>query len=250
MTFMLKLLVALLEGYREWTESLGADREWIIQAKQAELHMSLSVEVARYNGFLVPFRNDLLIVLASNTEPALIHVLRRVLAGKSPVPVRVSMGCGETPAEALDNAFYNRGSCGASEVSLVAHVDINDITGVQRREGVYAAWDRVVTMLSALHTRLRDYGALVSYLGGDNIIVLLPPQRDPLLLLEDIVEEYDAKAGVGFARVARKAVKLATLCLDRVRSERRGPHVRFCLEPGLKTDTSLSVFEWETGGKL
>ncbi len=250
MGFIVKLLVAMLQGYREWTESLGADREWLIQARQAELHMSVSVEAARHGGLAIPFRHDTILVLASGASSTLSDGINAVLSERAPVPHRIRIGCGETPAEALDNAFYDREACEGREAAVLAHVDINNITGLQQREGLYSAWDRVVRMLADLHAKLADYGVIVSYLGGDNIIAVLPARPEPLLLLEDVVEAHDAKAGVGFARVARKAMMLATLCLDRIRVERRGPRVRFCGEEGLVEEGELRSFEWETGGKL
>ncbi len=242
MTFILRLALYVLRGYREWTESLGSDREWRIQARQSEVFAVLSVEAAGAGALAVPFRHDMHIVVASNTPRHRLEYIAARVSGAAPVPVELRVGCGASPAEALDNAFFSRDGCGAREAALLAHVDINDITGYAREKGVYNAYLAVSRLYSRLVEELSEYGALVSYLGGDNLLVLLPFEEEPLIILEDVVEEMGAKAGVGYGVTGRAAAREATRCLDEIRRGRRSGLVAVCVEgeaPGWLRNAAL-----------
>ncbi|WP_244403930.1 GTP cyclohydrolase IIa [Pyrolobus fumarii] len=245
---MVRLALYVLKGYREWTESLGEDREWLIQSKQGELHSMTSVEAALAGGIAIPFRHDVILVAASGVPGFKLEALKAAISRVSPVPVELRIGCDETPAGALDRGFRGEGCKEGSDALLLAHVDIDDITGFAAEHGLYASYLRIEELRYKLVDSLSDYGALVSYLGGDNIIVLLPFDRDALETLIDVVESEDAKAGIGFSYSARRAASLATKCLDSIRRLRGENKVRVCIEG--EAPSWLRVYAWETGGLL
>ena len=231
MEFMVRLALIKLRGYREWTESLGFDREWRIQATQSRIFSILSVEAASVDALAVPFRHDMHLVVASNVPEYRLRYLVSRLSLHSPVPVEYSIGCGPTPRDAIDAAFFSRGCNGAGggpEAVLLAHVDLDDITGFADKHGLYEAYLVVAELYSRLVEELREYGCIVSYLGGDNILVLLSPETDAILALEDLVEEYNAKAGIGYGATGRIAAREATRCLDEIRAGRRASRVAVC----------------------
>ncbi|MEM2158466.1 MAG: GTP cyclohydrolase IIa, partial [Sulfolobales archaeon] len=58
-----------LTNYRTWTESLGYDREWIIQTTQSRIYHDLQLLSKEFKGFTLPMRYDIQIVLLpSNTS--------------------------------------------------------------------------------------------------------------------------------------------------------------------------------------
>ena len=224
--FVLRIALYRLRGYREWTEELGEDREWLIQARQGEVYSLLSMAAAEAGGLALPFRHDVHLVVASGVSPQSLEALRARLEAAAPTPVELLVGCGATPRAAIEAAGGGSARCDGIEAVLLAHVDVNDITGFEAERGLYEAYIHVSRLYSRLVEMLRDYGGLVSYLGGDNLLALLPFEEEALLALEDVLEEFDAKAGVGFAPRARLAARHATSCLDEARA--RGERLLVC----------------------
>ena len=216
--FTLRVAVLELRGYREWTESLGDDREWLIQARQAELYSLLSVEAAGVGALTVPFRHDVHLVLASSVPHESLEYLAARAAEAAPTPVELRVGCGSTPAEAVSRAAKGVRRCASREAVVLAHIDINSITRLDRADGLYSSYLRITRLYARLVEELSEYGAIVSYLGGDNMLAVLPFNREALDVLEYVVEEEDAKAGVGVAAKPREAARLATKCLDAIRA--------------------------------
>jgi len=215
-----------LVGYREWTESIGDDREWVIQKTQAVLYAGVQDAAARRGGFVLPLRYDYMVVVASGLDDRDLASVVEVAQDNSPVPVRLAVACGSTPVEALDRAwgvlgevpegmmFYE--ACEGPEYVAVGHLDINGITEATRSQGVVKTYNTIVRVLGELSSRASERGGLAQYLGGDNVLVLLPLEgrRE---LVEELVEIDDLKAGVGVAASARRALALAARALHEIR---------------------------------
>ncbi|MEB3779728.1 MAG: GTP cyclohydrolase IIa [Desulfurococcales archaeon] len=223
--------VAVLEliGYREWTEALGSDREWFIQVTQSELYALTQKIAASHGGHVLPLRYDYMVILASNmTRGSLEKVLYHV-SGNSSVPVRMASSCGQTPLEAESRAWdvlratrpgeLTFEECSSEDVAI-AHIDINDITSMTREMGASRTYYMVLDLLHRISRKAYRYGAIVQYLGGDNILATLPT-NSYRSVVEDLVSEGDnLKAGVGYAPRAREALALAAEALHEIRSER------------------------------
>ncbi len=230
-----KVTLIELIGYREWTESLGDDREWAIQSVQASIYRAAQEEAKDHGGFIIPLRFDYMILLSSGLDEYSQRAVVRSVEERSPVPVRAASGCAPTPIDALRVAeeklkklppsSVETSGCGASEVTAVAHIDVDDITGATHRDGVYEAFLEVLRLHKALAEVAAASGAVVQYLGGDNILVVLPPS-DPLRETESLVASVEhvlprgmtLKAGVGVASRARNALSLAARALHAIRS--------------------------------
>ncbi|MCE4609134.1 MAG: GTP cyclohydrolase IIa, partial [Desulfurococcales archaeon] len=61
------------------------------------------------------------------------------------------------------------------------------------------------------------HGGIAQYLGGDNILVILPDHGYEALV-EEIASNTSLKVGVGISFRPRTAVMLATKALDQIRS--------------------------------
>ncbi len=215
--------MAELIGYREWTESLGFDREWRIQNTQSNLYKEVQREASRLGGYVVPLRYDYMLLLTSNIDEDGEKMLFEILKTESPVPVRMTSAVGSTPLESVTNAFqglprepgYRRLGDTGIEVSAVAHVDINSVTKYTRTHGPIEAYKKTLEILWELVRSSSRFGGIVQYLGGDNFLVLLPPEewvRSTEKLLVGIV-----KVGAGRSRVPRRSMELATRALDEIR---------------------------------
>ena len=223
-----RVAVIELVGYREWTESLGYDREWIIQRTQAELYRAAQLRASELGGFIIPIRYDYMLLLASNLSERDHRKILKTIKKYSPVEPKMASACSETPLAAEEAAsnlllqtkegevYYDR--CSRREVAVIGHVDADDITGLTRSIGAYKAYMKVLEVLSYLRSGLSKWGAITEYLGGDNILTVLPPS-DFHQALEQIKEvgELKLKIGVGVAPNFRKALILAAEALSDIR---------------------------------
>ena len=237
MTRLVRLTLIELRGYREWTESLGEDREWAIQAAQSRVYRAAQEEAKEHGAFVIPLRYDYMVVLSSGVEEPAQRSIVRAVAGASPVPVRAASTCSREPLEALRAAqrLLSSVPLGGVEVdgcdgaglewTSVAHVDIDDITQATWSSSAYEAYLSVLRLHHYLAEEAAAAGAVVQYLGGDNILVVLPPD-EPLALTSRLLASVEGlmsdsislKAGVGASRSPRKALALAARALHDIRS--------------------------------
>ncbi len=205
---MHKVVKVVLKGYREWTESIGDDREWRIQIVQNELEKLASEIAAERNAFYVPTRKDVLIFIANNSD---VEEWLKPLESVSPVPIEVSSGCGKTPLEAL----LNPTKCSKNSNIAAIHFDINFISKKDHYLG-YLEVSQTVSLL--IHSAL-GFGAIGGYLGGDNVVFFSDPSvANNFASL--ISRTYDVKVGIGVAENARKALELAAKALRMLRDDR------------------------------
>jgi GTP cyclohydrolase IIa len=231
-----RLTLVELRGYREWTESLGEDREWVIQAAQSRVYRAAQEEAKEHGAFIIPLRYDYMVILSSGVEESSQRSIVKAVAEASPVPVRAASTCSRDPIEALRMAQRLLARVGpggleveacdgpGSEWAAVAHVDVDDITEATWSTSAYDAYLSVLRLHHYLAEEAAAAGAVVQYLGGDNILVILPPE-EPLgvttrLLssLEGLLGGVSLKAGVGVSRTPRAALALAARALHDIRS--------------------------------
>jgi len=205
-----KVAKVILRGYREWTESLGDDREWLIQKTQAEIDRAASIAAKEVNAFYLPTRKDVLIFILNGVRDA--TPILRAVEEASPVPVRVVLGCGKTPLEAIKSDE----DCEGSSPIAAVHVDINSFTS----KDVYVGYLESVQLLEDLLKIGLGFGALGAYLGGDNVVLFSDPSVVEELALF-VTSMYDVKVGVGVAENARRALALAAKALRKLRENRR-----------------------------
>jgi len=220
--------IALVEliGYREWTESLGHDREWIIQAQQATVYRSLMVGASRYGGFVFPLRYDYLLVVSTGLDRRVHERLLDTARLVSRLPVRMSSFAGPMPREAVLSAQRALQGVEAGElhfeegddgVTVLAHVDINDISKRTREEGLPGSLIVIHELVSGIAKLADRYGGIAQYLGGDNVLVLLPDSEYEGFAWE-AVEAFDVKVGIGVAVRPREAMKLSSWALHKIRA--------------------------------
>jgi len=244
MTTATRLALIELVGYREWTEKLGDDREWAIQLVQASLYRAAQDVAKEYGGFIVPLRYDYMVLLASNLGEREHRDVVDSIASVSPVPVRSASYCALTPLEALRGAQgilhtlkpggLKVAGCSHIEAAAVAHIDVNNITDETLARGAYEAFLGVLRLQYTLAEEALRKGAVVQYLGGDNILIVLPP-KDPLQVTEGILDGIKGalmprnglKAGVGLAPLPRDALSLAARALHDIRMGQAGGRVVF-----------------------
>ena len=205
-----------LKGYREWTESLGSDREWKIQSVQHAMASRISELAASIGSFAIPHRYDSFVLLTDGVKGDDVDGVIRGFSSFSPVGVEVCHGFGEDYLQALGNCYDDRyGGAPDSEVA-VAHFDLDGFTDLKDGAEAYV---RAVKLVAEAQGFFLPRGALIHYLGGDNVVAFLPPGE--LGLIEDFLRgKPGIKVGVGRGRTAREALSLAAEGLDGIRRSR------------------------------
>mgnify|MGYP001770653545 FL=1 len=220
---LVKVTLIELRGYREWTELLGSDREWRIQGAQARLYDVAMSAAARRGAMIVPLRYDYLLAVTSGLEEGSVKELIDEVASASPVALRHSSACSSSPSEAARKAFRRlRGEDGdecLGDAVAIAYVDIDDITGLTENTDPLEAYSVIQGLLHRVSSIAVPAGGVVQYLGGDNIMVLLPLDKYEAISA-DIASIARVKVGVGVGRTAREASALATAALDEIRADR------------------------------
>jgi GTP cyclohydrolase IIa len=210
-------VVIRLVNYREWIESLGFDREWVVQVVQSRIYSDIQSYVKDFNGFTLPLRYDVQVAILPCTTRIndVVKGLEELLMRYPQINVRVDSYCG-LPHEVLTNG-PNVGGCNSTEV-CVAHIDLNNFTLRSVSEGYYKPYVEVLNMVSTLARKFMGK-AVLQYLGGDNVVVVTSPNY-----LDEVIKESvdgDVKVGVGISEIPRKAFELAAKALSILRSEGR-----------------------------
>ncbi len=238
--------VAVIEqvGYREWTESLGSDREWLIQVTQSRVYRAGQEAATEVGGFLLSLRYDIMLLLASNLSEGDVRFVHDSVAKVASVKVRTASSCASTPLEAVDRAWRMLTSLSPGEVEYepclgpeavaVAHIDIDGITRLTRELGPLKTYYMVLNMIYRVKGEAEKLGAIIQYLGGDNLLAVLPLSRDPIEATSRIVEGEGLKAGVGVAMKARESLALAAEALHRIRAGIVGDRVLVLSESHVK----------------
>ncbi len=209
-------------GYREWTESLGPDREWFIQAVQAKTYEVVQTLTADFDGIALPLRYDVQLVLLPPYSNGREYVgrLKNALKPYSPTPVKVTLLCGEVPDVLKRVRMFNGNEdfieeCVNGGEVAVAHADLNYFTRRTCERGPYVTYVEMMGIISEFVNRLKDVAA-VQYLGGDNVVAVTSPAR-----LNEVIKVLAGrdgiKVGVGISSRPREAFAKAAEALTRIR---------------------------------
>ncbi|MEM0173994.1 MAG: GTP cyclohydrolase IIa [Sulfolobaceae archaeon] len=221
----MKILGVSLIGYREWTESLGYDREWKIQIVQSSLVRSLMEVCHKVEAFPLPLRYDSFLVIVDGVSKD--DILRIIDGIKmiSPVRVKACLEYGKTPREAQEKASrcLNESSEDVvlreykDENVVSVHFDLNGFTEISRKDSIYNTFIYMMDIYVKIAKFIYNLGGIIQYLGGDNILGFLNETN-----LEEILTliKYNLKIGIGIAKTPVKAVSLAAEALDEIRRNR------------------------------
>nr|MEB3859628.1 GTP cyclohydrolase IIa [Desulfurococcales archaeon] len=136
--------------------------------------------------------------------------------------------CDESPLAAESRAWsllarlgpgeVSYSECGGSEIVAIAHVDIDDIMEETRKNGAVRTYNKVIDLLHKLASTVEEWGGLAQYLGGDNVLVVLPSTGYVEASSRLLSVRPGLKAGIGVSRKAREALQLAADALHEIRS--------------------------------
>ncbi len=220
----MKVLAIRLLDYRGWTEKLGSDREWIIQRTQNEFMTKIHKIAARHNTFPLQLRHDNFMMLVDGIPTYEVMSLLKSVRECSPVEIKACLRYGETPLEAQLKASECLNDDAEpfkeyrDEPIAALHFDINHNTKSLEYTSIYDSFLEITETYLHIAKALYEYGGIVQYLGGDNYLGFI--STNDVQKLVDTFNDNRLKLGVGIAKNARSAIKLATASLEEIRAKR------------------------------
>ena len=227
----MQITIIKLVNYKKWTETLGYDREHIIQEIQGKLHGIVAKEFARYGAFAHPLRYDYMIAFTNglniNEHKEILNELRKI----SPVPIVMSIAVSETviKAEQIASKICNCENKGNEIIThgeipdlsklCIIHADLENSTKLFQNHSTYETYLYVMSILQEFTEIVRSMYGLSLYIGGDNMLGITTPEYLDLNLLRKFSKKYRIRIGIGIDVKAREAIKKATYTLDKLRKE-------------------------------
>ncbi len=217
-----RITIIKLLKYREWTENLGFDREWIIQLKQSQIYNLLQTLFSKKNGFVLPIRYDYYIALSNGINHDTHLEILTEIESITPHGVRVVSVSHKYPAIAqlvASHLLHERKDKflfidSVEDENVIAHIDFNYVTRYTESTSVFESYMRIISLYYHITKYVFRLGGITAYLGGDNMIALIPSEQVNELL--EIMPSY-LKVGIGVSNIPRKALQLASKALTMIR---------------------------------
>jgi GTP cyclohydrolase IIa len=217
-----RITIIKLLKYREWTEDLGFDREWIIQLKQSQIYNLLQTLFSKKNGFVLPIRYDYYIALSNGINYDTHLEILTEIESITPHGVRVVSVSHKYPAIAqliASRLLHERRDKflfldSEEDENVIAHIDFDYVTRYTELTSVFESYMRIISLYYNITRYVFRLGGITAYLGGDNMVALIPGDRVNELL--EIMPSY-LKTGIGVSRIPRKALQLASKALTMIR---------------------------------
>ena len=239
---MIQMTLIQIDNYGPWTVTPRPRTESDLQILQAELFADVQRLIAAKKGlvFFTRFDNLLAVTNGLNEED---HMrIQRSIRNRYPITISMGVGAAETAHEAqrlATIALQKEGgaqSSGRKEILAInnlienpedsfvqaAHIDINSVT--ETLTDIESAFDTSFMVNKAQHylmTKLREKGALLFFIGGDNFMSPCNglSEEDITQILVEIKEEIGIglKAGIGRADNMEDAAYMADIGLEIIR---------------------------------
>ena len=237
-----------IDNYGPWTVTPRPRTESDLQILQAELFADVQRLIAAKKGlvFFTRFDNLLAVTNGLNEED---HMrIQRSIRNRYPITISMGVGAAETAHEAqrlATIALQKEGgaqSSGRKEILAInnliedpedsfvqaAHIDINSVT--ETLTDIESAFDPSFMVNKAQHylmTKLREKGALLFFIGGDNFMSPCNGLSEEEIkdMLVEIDEEIGIglKAGIGRGKNAEDAAYMADIGLEEIRDRDNEP---------------------------
>ncbi|OYT40456.1 MAG: GTP cyclohydrolase [Desulfurococcales archaeon ex4484_58] len=215
-------LIKLLK-YREWTEELGSNREGIIQIKQSTIYGIFQEKFWEKQCFVLPFRFDYYIVLSNGLSKEDLEVIVKETEQYTPYGIKAVSLTHKYPAIAqmLATKLLHRNDKiifldGEEDENVIVHIDLNNITELTDQTSVYESYLEILMLYYYIAKYVFELGGIANYLGGDNLIAIIPYENLERLLN---VIPSNVKVGVGVSYYPREALRLAAQALSTIRKK-------------------------------
>jgi GTP cyclohydrolase IIa len=237
---MIQLTIIRIEGYGQWTITLGSDRETQLQMLQARIYHDVQRLFSERDSIVFFNRFDEYFAitngLSADDHRDIQHELTKLYDNMS---MSMAIGTGKTAFEANLNAYRERkessrmldsdarifGSGRHADVAQIMHIDIDSSAKVGNWLSPFEVTVFVMKIYSRLAEEFLKYNSLAFFLGGDNVMVIsngmAKEQADKVI--KNVTAGIDVKlnCGIGIGKTGRRAAEAATKALDIIRDLRK-----------------------------
>lgn len=244
----IQLTLVQIDNYGPWTITPEPRRETELQTLQAKLFTELEQQFGSRGGLVFPMRSDNMLAITNGISLGEHRAIKQAINEKFPVTVSMSIGAAPTPYEAQVQATLALQRAGGSRSAerrdvlvgacvdepdedwvQIAHMDVNHSALITDSEPVYDTHLLLQRTHLALMSALLRRNALVFYTGGDNFMAASNGfKADELAAVFSEVKRelgVELKAGVGAARTAELAARLASDGLHEIRKGLTKEHI-------------------------
>ena len=236
---MIQLTIIRIEGYGQWTLTLGSDRETQLQMLQARIYHDVQRLFSERDSIVFFNRFDEYFAITNGLGvDDHLHIQHELTKLYDNMLMSMTIGAGKTAFEANLNAYRTRkegrmldgnsrifGSVQPqADVAQIMHIDIDSSAKVGNWLSPYELTALVMKIYSRLAEEFLKHDSLAFFLGGDNVMVISngmsKEQADVVLKKVTAGNDIKLNCGIGIGKTGRRAAEAATKALDTIRDLR------------------------------
>jgi GTP cyclohydrolase IIa len=236
---MIQLTIIRIEGYGQWTLTLGSDREAQLQMLQARIYHDVQRLFSERDRIVFFNRFDEYFAITNGLGvDDHLHIQHELTKLYDNMLMSMTIGAGKTAFEANLNAYRTRkegrmldgnskifGSVQPqADVAQIMHIDIDSSAKVGNWLSPYELTALVMKIYSRLAEEFLKHNSLAFFLGGDNVMVIsngmAKEQADVVLKKVTAGNDIKLNCGIGIGKTGRRAAEAATKALDTIRDLR------------------------------
>jgi len=236
---MIQLTIIRIEGYGQWTLTLGSDREAQLQMLQARIYHDVQRLFSERDSIVFFNRFDEYFAITNGLgADDHLHIQHELTKLYDNMLMSMTIGAGKTAFEANLNAYRTRkegrmldgnsrifGSVQPqADVVQIMHIDIDSSAKVGNWLSPYELTALVMKIYSRLAEEFLKHDSLAFFLGGDNVMVISngmsKEQADVVLKKVTAGNDIKLNCGIGIGKTGRRAAEAATKALDTIRDLR------------------------------
>jgi GTP cyclohydrolase IIa len=236
---MIQLTIIRIEGYGQWTLTLGSDREAQLQMLQARIYHDVQRLFSERDSIVFFNRFDEYFAITNGLGVGdHLHIQHELTKLYDNMLMSMTIGAGKTAFEANLNAYRTRkegrmldgnsrifGSVQPqADVAQIMHIDIDSSAKVGNWLSPYELTALVMKIYSRLAEEFLKHDSLAFFLGGDNVMVISngmsKEQADVVLKKVTAGNDIKLNCGIGIGKTGRRAAEAATKALDTIRDLR------------------------------
>jgi len=236
---MIQLTIIRIEGYGQWTLTLGSDREAQLQMLQARIYHDVQRLFSERDSIVFFNRFDEYFAITNGLGvDDHLHIQHELTKLYDNMLMSMTIGAGKTAFEANLNAYRTRkegrmldgnsrifgGVQPQADVVQIMHIDIDSSAKVGNWLSPYELTALVMKIYSRLAEEFLKHDSLAFFLGGDNVMVISngmsKEQADVVLKKVTAGNDIKLNCGIGIGKTGRRAAEAATKALDTIRDLR------------------------------
>ena len=236
---MIQLTIIKITGYGPWTQTLGSDREHKLQMLQSALYKEIQNLFSEKNCLVFSNRFDELFAITNGLSLNDHVEIQKKLAESFDLQLSMTIGYGDSPFEANLKADKARKSKiilekkhnifgyvdgKTDQLVQIIHMDVDGFTSISAKKSFYEISSFMFKLYSEMSEFFLTKNCLTFFMGGDNFMIVTSGNgkeySTKFLNLMKKKHGIALNCGIGTAKTAREAAKLATKSLDTIREIR------------------------------